>query len=154
MLRIANRLAQLGITLPEPSAPVANYVPYTRSGRIVHVSGQLSKGAAQEIKGVVGEDVTPEQAALGARLCAINLIAQFRAACGGDLDRVTQVLRLGGYVQAGASFFAVPSVINGASDLMVAVFGEDGRHSRSAVGVYRLPLNYAVEVDAVIEIRA
>ncbi|NLR70301.1 RidA family protein [Novosphingobium sp. ERN07] len=154
MLRIANKLAQLGIILPEPSAPVANYVPYTRSGRIVHVSGQLSKGAAQEIKGVVGEDVTPEQAALGARLCAINLIAQFRAACGGDLDRVTQVLRLGGYVQAGPSFFGVPGVINGASDLMVAVFGEDGKHSRSAVGVYRLPLNYAVEVDAVIEIRA
>lgn len=154
MLRIANRLAQLGIALPEPSAPVANYVPYTRSGRIVHVSGQLSRDAAHEVKGIVGEDVTSEQATGGARLCAINLIAQFRAACGGDLDRVTQVLRLGGYVQAGPSFFAAPAVINGASNLMVEVFGEHGRHSRSAVGVYRLPLNYAVEIDAVIEIRA
>ncbi|MEE4453404.1 RidA family protein [Novosphingobium resinovorum] len=154
MLRIANRLAQLGIALPEPSAPVANYVPYTRSGRIVHVSGQLSKGTAQEVKGIVGEDVTPEQAVEGARLCAINLITQFRAVCGGDLDRVTQVLRLGGYVQAGPSFFAVPAVINGASDLMVDVFAEHGRHARSAVGVYRLPLNYAVEIDAIIEIRA
>lgn len=153
MLRIANRLAQLGIALPEPSAPVANYLPYTRSGRIVHVSGQLSKGAAHEVKGTVGVDVTPEQAFEGARLCAINLIAQFRAACGGDLDRVTQVLRLGGFVQAGPSFFAVPAVINGASDLMADVFGEHGRHARSAVGVYRLPLDYAVEIDAVIEIR-
>ncbi|EJL27981.1 RidA family protein [Novosphingobium sp. AP12] len=154
MLRIANRLAELGIALPEPSAPVANYVPYTRSGRIVHVSGQLSKGIVGEVRGTVGVDVAPEQAAEGARLCAINLIAQFRAACGGDLDRVTQVLRLGGYVQAGPTFDAIPAVINGASDLMVAVFGEHGRHSRSAVGVYRLPLNYAVEIDAVIEIRA
>ena len=153
MLRIANRLAELGIALPEQSAPVANYVPYTLSGRIVHVSGQLSKGPGRDVKGRVGVDVAMADAVAGARLCGISLLAQFRAACGGDLDRVARVLRLGGYVQAGPTFDAIPAVINGASDLMVDIFGDRGRHARSAVGVYRLPLNYAVEIDAVIEIR-
>ncbi|USU13851.1 RidA family protein [Sphingomonadaceae bacterium OTU29THOMA1] len=152
MLNIANRLAQLGIVLPEQSAPIANYAPFTRSGRIVHVSGQLSRGAGNEIKGIVGEAVTLDQAIAGARLCAINLLAQFRAASGGDLDRVTRVLRLGGYVQAGATFDEISKVINGASDLMVQVFDDRGRHARSSVGVSRLPLGFAVEVDAVIEI--
>lgn len=152
MLRIANRLARLGIALPEAPAPVANYVPFTRSGRIVHVAGQLSRLGKQEVKGIVGTEVSLDEATLGARLCAINLLAQFRAACGGDLDRVTQVLRLGGFVQGGPDFFAMSSVVNGASDLMTEVFGDAGRHARAVVGVYRLPLNYSVEVEAVIEI--
>jgi enamine deaminase RidA (YjgF/YER057c/UK114 family) len=154
MLRIANHLAQLGISLPDQSLPIANYVPFTRSGRIVHVSGQLSKYGSTEVKGIVGTDLTIDQAKEGARMCAINLIAQFRGASGGDLDRVSRVLRLGGFVQSGPDFDAIPSVINGASDLMVDVFGDRGRHARSAVGVLRLPLGYAVEVDAVIEISA
>jgi enamine deaminase RidA (YjgF/YER057c/UK114 family) len=152
MLHIANRLAQLGITLPEVAAPAANYVPFLRSGRIVQVSGQLSRLGTQAIKGTVGVDLTLEQGQAAARLCAINLIAQFRAACGGDLDRVVRVLRLGGYVQVGPQFDAIPAVINGASDLIVEVFGDKGRHTRSAVGAYRLPLGLAVEIDAMIEV--
>jgi enamine deaminase RidA (YjgF/YER057c/UK114 family) len=151
MSRIADRLTELGIVLPEAAAPVANYVPFTVSGSLVHISGQLSRGS-EDIRGTVGVDVDLKSAIHGARLCAINLLAQFRAACGGDLDRVMRVLRLGGFVQAGPDFDAIPDVINGASDLMVQVFGDRGRHARSAVGVYRIPLGYAVEVDAIIEI--
>ncbi|MGA2953780.1 MAG: RidA family protein [Caulobacteraceae bacterium] len=146
-----DRLAALGVSLPEPIAPVANYVPFVRSGRLVHVSGQVSVDASGGVRGIVGEDVDLETGQRAARLCAINLIAQFRAACDGDLARVTRVVKLGGFVQAGPSFFDIPKVVNGCSDLMVEVFGEAGRHARSAVGVYRLPLNFAVEVDAVIE---
>lgn len=152
MLHIANRLAQLGITLPKPTASLANYVPFTRSGRIVQVSGQVSRLGDTVIKGTVGTDLTLEQGQAAARLCAINLIAQFRAACGGDLDRVVRVLRLGGFVQVGPTFDAIPAVINGASDLIVDVFDDRGRHARSAVGVYRLPLGMAVEIDAMIEV--
>lgn len=152
MLRIANRLAQLGVVLPEQSASIANYMPYTRSGRIIHMSGQLSRAPSLDVKGVVGLNLTVDEARAGARLCAINLLAQFRSACGGDLDRVTRVLRLGGFVQAGPEFEAISGVIDAASGLMVDVFGDAGRHARSAVGVYRLPLGYAVEIDAVIEI--
>ena len=146
-----DRLAALGVSLPEPVAPVANYVPFVRSGRLVHVSGQVSLDASGGMRGVVGEDLDLEAGQRAARLCAINLIAQFRAACEGDLSRVTRVVKLGGFVQAGPSFFDIPKVVNGCSDLMVEVFGDAGRHARSAVGVYRLPLNFAVEVDAVIE---
>jgi enamine deaminase RidA (YjgF/YER057c/UK114 family) len=146
-----DRLAALGVSLPEPIAPVANYVPFVRSGRLVHVSGQVSVDASGGVRGIVGEDVDLETGQRAARLCAINLVAQFRAACDGDLARVTRVVKLGGFVQAGPSFFDIPKVVNGCSDLMVEVFGEAGRHARSAVGVYRLPLNFAVEVDAVIE---
>jgi enamine deaminase RidA (YjgF/YER057c/UK114 family) len=152
MLHIANRLAQLGITLPDLTAPVANYVPFVRSGRIVQISGQLARSGETIIKGRVGVDLTLEQGQAAARICAINLLAQFRAACGGDLDRVVRVMRLGGYVQVGPEFDAIPAVINGASDLMVDVFGDKGRHARSAIGAYRLPLGVAVEVDAMIEV--
>ena len=147
------RLAALGLTLPEPVPPVANYVPYVRSGGLVHISGQISTAPDGGIKGVVGVDVDEAQAVAAARLCGVNLIAQMKAAAGGDLDRVKQIIKLGGFVQAGPDFFAIPKVINGCSDLMVEVFGEAGRHARSAVGVYRLPLNFAVEVDAVVEIQ-
>lgn len=153
MSKIAARLAELGIELPQPMAPVANYVPFVRSGNLVHISGQVSTDASGGIKGTVGIDVDFDNAVRGARLCGINLFAQMSAACDGDLDRVARVVKLGGFVQAGPDFFDIPKVINGCSDLMVEVLGDAGRHARSAVGVYRLPLNFAVEIDAVVEVR-
>jgi enamine deaminase RidA (YjgF/YER057c/UK114 family) len=152
MTTVEERLAALGVALPQPVAPVANYVPFVRSGFLVHISGQVSIDAGGGIKGVVGEDVDLERGIAAARLCGVNLIAQMRAACEGDLGRVKRVVKLGGFVQAGPGFFDIPKVVNGCSDLMVEAFGEAGRHARSAVGVYRLPLNFAVEVDAVVEI--
>ena len=152
MTTAEHRLASLGIALPQPVAPVANYVPFVRSGSLVHISGQISIDAQGGIKGVVGLDVDLELATAAARLCGVNLIAQMKAACDGDLARVVRVVKLGGFVQAGPDFFDIPKVINGCSDLLVEVFGEAGRHARSAVGVYRLPLNFAVEIDAVVEI--
>jgi enamine deaminase RidA (YjgF/YER057c/UK114 family) len=152
MTTVEQRLSALGIALPQPVAPVANYVPFVRSGSLVHISGQVSIDAEGGIKGVVGEDLDLERGIAAARLCGINLIAQMKAACDGDLERVKRVVKLGGFVQAGPGFFDIPKVVNGCSDLMVEAFGEAGRHARSAVGVYRLPLNFAVEVDAVVEI--
>ena len=153
MSQIEDRLAELGITLPEPNAPVANYVPYVLQGSLLYISGQVSTDASGGIKGVVGEDIDAEMAKRAARLCGINLIAQMKAACDGRLERVARIVKLGGFVQAGAGFFEIPQVVNGASDLMVEAFGEAGRHARSAVGVYRLPLNFAVEVDAVVALK-
>jgi enamine deaminase RidA (YjgF/YER057c/UK114 family) len=152
-MSIAKRLADLGIVLPQPVAPVANYVPFVRSGPLVHISGQISVDGAGGIKGVVGEEIDLDEAVKAARICAINLIAQMKAAAEGDLSRVARIVKLNGFVQAGPEFFDIPKVINGCSDLMVQVFGDDGRHARSAVGVYRLPLNFAVEVDAVVELK-
>ena len=146
------RLGALGLTLPQPVSPIATYVPFVRIGDLVHVSGQVSVDADGGVKGVVGEAVSLDEAQRAARMCGLNLIAQFKAACEGDLERVRRVVKLGGFVQAGPDFFDIPKVINGCSDLMVAVFGDAGRHARSAVGVYRLPLDFAVEVDAIIEI--
>ncbi len=151
MSTIEIRLAALGVELPQPVAPIANYVPFVRSGPLLYISGQVSLDASGGIRGVVGDDVDLETATRAARLCAINLIAQMKMACG-ELERVRRIVKLGGFVQAGAGFFEIPAVINGASDLMVEVFGDAGRHARSAVGVYRLPLNFAVEVDAVVEL--
>ena len=147
------RLAALGLTLPEPRAPVANYVPFVRSGSALYISGQVSTDAVGGVRGVVGEDVSAEDAKLAARICGLNLIAQIKAALDGDLGRVVQIVKLSAFVQAGPGFFDIPQVANGCSDLMVEVFGDAGRHARSAVGVYRLPLNFAVEVDAVAEVR-
>ena len=152
-MTVAARLAELNITLPEPAKAVANYVGWVRTGNLVHISGQLSNDASGGIKGTVGDDVTSEQALAAARLCGINLLAQLNDALDGDLDRVVRVVKLGGFVQAAGDFTAIPAVINGCSDLMVEVFGDAGRHARSAVGVYRLPLGFAVEVDAVIEVQ-
>jgi enamine deaminase RidA (YjgF/YER057c/UK114 family) len=152
MSKIEDRLAAAGIVLPQPNPPVANYVPFVRQGDLVHISGQVSVDASGGIRGVVGDDVDAETAKRAARLCGINLIAQMKAACEGDLDRVVRVVKLSGFVQAGSGFFEIPQVVNGASDLMVEAFGDAGRHARSAVGVYRLPLNFAVEVDAVVAI--
>jgi enamine deaminase RidA (YjgF/YER057c/UK114 family) len=153
MSQIEARLAALGITLPQPNAPVANYVPFVRQGDLLHIAGQVSNDASGGIKGVVGEEVDAATAKAAARLCGVNLIAQIKAACDGDLDRVGRIVKLNGFVQAGPDFFEIPQVVNGASDLMVEVFGDSGRHARSAVGVYRLPLNFAVEVDAVVALR-
>ncbi|KJV42608.1 RidA family protein [Brevundimonas sp. KM4] len=152
-MSIEARIAELGLTLPEPAKPVASYVSYVRSGNQVTISGQLSNDANGGIKGTVGVDVTPEQALEAARLCGLNLIAQIKAACDGDLDRVVRLVKLGGFVQAGPDFTAIPAVINGCSDMMVEVFGDAGKHARSAVGVYKLPLGFAVEIDAIVEIR-
>ena len=152
MSTVEQRLAQLGVVLPQPVAPVANYVPFVRSGSLLHISGQVSVDASGGIKGVVGQDIDLEGGVAAARLCGVNLIAQMKAACDGDLGRVRRVVKLGGFVQAGPDFFDIPKVVNGCSDLMVEAFGDAGRHARSAVGVYRLPLNFAVEVDAVVEI--
>ena len=152
-MTVAARLAELGIRLPEPASAVANYVPFVQTGNLVHISGQLSNDAAGGIKGTVGANVLPDRARDAARMCGVNLLAQISAACDGDLERVVRIVKLGGFVQAGPDFIAIPAVINGCSDLMVEVFGDKGRHARSAVGVYKLPLGFAVEVDAIVEVR-
>ena len=153
MPQIQQRLAELGLTLPELVAPFATYVPSVRSGSQLYISGQVSTDGQGGIKGTVGEDVDFDTAVRAARVCGMNLLAQMKSALDGDLDRVVRVVKLGGFVQAGPDFYDVPKVINGCSDLMVEVFGEAGRHARSAVRVYKLPLNFAVEVDAVVEVR-
>ena len=149
-----DRLKDLGLTLPDPAAPVANYVPYVTSGNMVFISGQISKIGDNAIGGRLGEDLTVEQGQEAAKLSALNLIAQMKAACGGDLSRVKRVLKLGCFVQAlpTATQADIPKVINGCSDIMVAVFGDAGRHARFAVSAPSLPLDVAVEIDAVIEI--
>jgi len=153
MSKVEDRLSAAGLVLPQPTTPVANYVPFVRAGDLVHISGQVSIDASGGIKGVVGEDVDLETALKAARLCGVNLLTQMKAATDGDLDRVARVVKLGGFVQAGPAFFDIPKVVNGCSDLMVEAFGDAGRHARSAVGVYRLPLNFAVEVDAVVQVK-
>jgi enamine deaminase RidA (YjgF/YER057c/UK114 family) len=153
MSSIEARLAELGITLPEPAAPVANYVGYVVTGNLVFISGQVTFGPdGLEYQGKVGAQFTVEDGAAAARLCAINLLAQLKAACGGDLERVRRCVKLGGFVNAVPEFTDHPKVVNGASDLMVEVLGDRGRHARFAVGAGSLPLNVAVEVDAVFEI--
>ena len=152
MNRVDTRLQELGITLPDPVAPIANYVPSALAKGLLHISGQVSVDAAGGIKGVVGQDVDLEGAKAAARMCGINLLAQVRKALDGDFERLVRIVKLGGFVQAGPEFFDIPQVVNGCSDLMVEVLGDAGRHARSAVGVYRLPMNFAVEVDAVVEI--
>jgi enamine deaminase RidA (YjgF/YER057c/UK114 family) len=152
MGKIEIRLAELGITLPAAAAPAANYVPYVLNGTQLILSGQLPFQDGKLVHlGHLGDKLTIDEGYQAARLCAINLIAQIKMAIG-DLDRVRRVLRLGGFVASTATFVDQPKVINGASDLMVAVFGDAGRHARSAVGVPSLPLGVAVEVDAVIEV--
>ena len=149
-----NNLKDLGLTLPVPATPVANYVSYVVSGTLVFISGQISKIGNNEVKGRLGEGMTVEQGQAAAQLSALNLIAQMKDACGGDLSKVKRVVKLGGFVQAttDATQADIPKVINGCSDLMVAVFGDAGRHARFAVSTPSLPLDVAVEIDAVIEI--
>lgn len=150
---IEARLAELGIALPPAAAPVANYVPFVVTGNLVFVSGQipLADGKVRFI-GRVGDTLSPDDGYAAARLCGLNLIAQVRAAADGDLDRVKRVVKLGGFVACGAGFTQIPQVVNGASDLMVEVFGEAGRHARFAVAAPSLPLGAAVEIDGIFEI--
>lgn len=151
---IEQRLEKLGITLPSPAAPAANYVPYVISGNQLIVSGNLPFGAnGLEYLGKVGDDISLEDAQAAAKLCAINLLAQAKVALGGDLSRVTRLLRLGGFVNATADYTQQPAVINGASDFMVEVLGEAGKHARAAVGVASLPFGVSVEIDAIFEIK-
>lgn len=152
MGRVDARLQELGITLPTPPAPVASYVPFVIAGKIVHVSGQVSVDASGGIKGKLGEAIEVEQGQAAARLCGLNLLAQVKTACGGDLDKVKRVVKLSGFVNVTPDFDPIPQVMNGCSDLMVSVFGDAGRHARSAVGTANLPLNYAVEVDGLFEL--
>ena len=143
-----DNLNRLGITLPDAPAPAANYVPYAVAGNMVYVSGQLPLVDSKlTVTGHVGKNVSTEEAAAQARLCAINLLAQLKAACGGDLSRVKQVVKLGGFVACTDDFTDQPEVINGASDLMVEVFGDAGRHARFAVGSNTLPRGTCVEVE-------
>jgi enamine deaminase RidA (YjgF/YER057c/UK114 family) len=151
--KIDARLAELGLTLPQATAPVANYVPYVVSGNLVFVSGQIGMvDGKPRYLGRLGADVGVEVGYQAARLCGLNLLTQLRAACGGDLDRVRRVVRLGGFVACTPDFTDQPKVVNGASDLMVEVFGDSGRHARTAVGAPALPLGVAVEVEGVFEI--
>lgn len=146
-----SRLEALGIALPEAMSAVANYVPYVISGQQLFISGQISSGPNGLVCGRLGEDMKLETGQAAARLCAINLIAQCKAAVG-DLSRIKRVVKLGGFVNAHPDFTDIPQVINGCSDLMVDVFGEAGRHARSAVASPVLPLGVAVEIDGVFEI--
>lgn len=152
-MSIDTRLAELGITLPQPAAPVASYVPTVEAGGMLYISGQVSFGEDGElIKGRLGEDVDLDGGIAAARRCGIMLLAQMKAALG-SLDRVERVVKLGAFVNSAGSFTDQPKVANGASELMQDVFGEAGRHARSAVGVPVLPLGAAVEVDAVVAVR-
>jgi len=152
MSAILKRLADLNITLPNPVAPVANYVPFVTSGTHIYISGQISLGPDGLITGKVGADISIEEGVTAAYICGINLIAQLNVACDGDLDRIIRVVKLGGFVNCNPDFTDQPKVINGTSDLMVDVFGDKGRHARAAVGAPSLPLGAAVEVDGVFEI--
>ena len=149
---VEKRLAELGIVLPEPVAPVANYVPFVRTGNFMVVSGQLCLDAEGRLvaKGQLGGGVSIDDGIKAARACPINVLAQLKAALG-DLDKIARVVRLGGFINSAPGFPDGPKVMNGASDLMVAVFGDKGRHARTTVGVAALPLDAAVEVEAAFE---
>jgi enamine deaminase RidA (YjgF/YER057c/UK114 family) len=146
------RLAALGVTLPDAPAPAANYVPYVVSGKTVYVSGQISQDANGFIVGKLGAGLQIADGAAAARACALSLLAQARKAAGGDLDRIARVVKLTGFVNCTPDFLDQPKVINGASDFIVEVFGDKGRHARSAVGVPSLPFGVAVEIEGIFEL--
>ncbi|HEV8517047.1 MAG TPA: RidA family protein [Burkholderiales bacterium] len=151
--KIDKRLAELGIALPAPASPVGSYVPYVNVGALVFISGQLPRAEGKlAFTGKVGRDVTVENGQAAARVCALNLLAHLKVACAGNLDRVVRCVRMSGFVNSDPEFKDHPQVVNGASDLMHEVFGESGRHARTAVGVAALPANAAVEVEAIFEI--
>jgi len=149
-MSVSDRLKAAGVILPDARPPVANYVPFVMTGNLLFISGQVSVTPDGLIKGRLGEDMTVEQGQQAARACAINLIAQIKSALG-DLDRVTRIVKLGGFVNAAGDFTDIPKVVNGCSDLMVEIFGDKGRHARAAVACPVLPMGAAVEVDAVVE---
>jgi enamine deaminase RidA (YjgF/YER057c/UK114 family) len=152
-MSIAHRLAELGIVLPQPAAPVASYVPVVVAGGLAHVSGQLPFIDGALVTGRLGEDVDLDLGARAARACGLMILAQLNAALG-SLDRVARIVKLGAFVNSAVHFTDQPKVANGASDLMVEVFGDAGKHARSAVGVPVLPLGAAVEVDAIVAVAA
>lgn len=151
--RVDTRLKELSLTLPKAAPPVASYVPFVITGNLVYISGQVTMGpGGLEYVGQLGKEFSVEEGQAAARLCALNIIAQLQQACGGNLDRVTRCVKVTGFVNAVSGFAQHPEVINGASDLIVQVFGDTGRHARAAVGAGSLPRNVAVEVEAIFEI--
>ncbi len=150
---VEKKLAELGITLPTPATPVANYVPFVRTGNVLVVSGQLCFGADGKLvaKGRLGAEVSIEDGQKAAQACAVNLLAQVKAGLG-DLDKIARVVRLAGFINSAAGFPDGPKVMNGASDLMVNALGDKGRHARSTIGVAALPMDAAVEVEGVFEV--
>ena len=150
---IETKLAELGVTLPDAPAPAANYVPFVVVGDLVHVSGQIAANADGFITGKLGADMTAEEGAAAAQTCAVSLLAQLKAACGGDIDRLVRVVKLVGFVNSTPDFGDQPKVINGASDFMVAALGDKGRHARSAVSAASLPFGVAVEIEGIFQIK-
>ena len=146
-------LINKGIVLPDAPPPAANYIPYVKIGKLVFVSGQVSQNENGFIKGVLGKDLNVEEGYDAARQCAISMLAQLKSAVNGDLNKVTKVVKLGGFVNSAPDFTEQPSVINGASDLLVELLGEKGRHARTAVGA-NLPLGVAVEIDGIFEVES
>ncbi len=151
-MSISQCLADKGISLPDASAPAANYVPFVQVGNTVYVSGQISRNDDGLILGVLGDNMTVEQGAAAAQTCAIQLLAQVKAACGGDIDRLKRVVKLTGFVNSTKEFTDQPAVINGCSDFLVDALGDAGRHARSAVSAGALPLGVAVEIEGIFEI--
>ena len=152
MSNIESRLAEMGITLPEATAPAANYIPFVQVGDTLYVSGQISMKDGEMIKGKGGDALTVDEGAAGAKTCAISLLAQVKAACGGDLSRLKRVVKLTGFVNSTPDFGDQPKVVNGASDFLVEVLGDAGRHSRSAVSAGSLPFGVAVEIEGIFQI--
>lgn len=152
-MTITARLADLGVTLPDAPAPAANYVPFVQAGNIVYVSGQISNGPDGFITGKLGADMEAAAGAEAAKACAISLLAQVKAACGGDIERLQRVIKLTGFVNSTPDFTDQPKVINGASDFLVEALGDAGRHSRSAVSAASLPFGVAVEIEGIFEIK-
>lgn len=150
--RIDAKLKELGLELPEVPKPVANYVPWVKSGAYVYISGQIPTVPKGVVVGTVGKELKPQQAHKAAQVCAINILAVLKAALDGDLDRVVRCVKLTGFINAVPGFGQHPEVLNGASDLMVQVFGDAGRHTRAAVGAGSLPRNVPVEIDAIFEV--
>ena len=151
-MSITKRLTDMGITLPDAAAPAANYVPFVQVGSTLYVSGQISRDEAGLITGVVGDNLSVEEGAAAAKTCALYLLAQVKAACGGDLDRLVRVVKLTGFVNSTKEFADQPKVINGCSDFLVEALGDAGRHARSAVSAGALPLGVAVEIEGIFEI--
>lgn len=152
-MSITDRLSELGVSLPDAPAPAANYVPFVQVGDMLYVSGQISNGPDGFITGKLGADMSVEDGAAAARSCAISLLAQVKAACGGDIERLAQVVKLTGFVNSTPDFTDQPKVINGASDFLVEALGDIGRHSRSAVSAPSLPLGVAVEIEGIFRLK-